>query len=399
MISRASAWALRAAACAFVMLGAGSLDAQEICGDNAAEKALEEFVSRHDEAVLGAASGAFDVWKAYLSSPDDQKLTATLNALGKAGADIIIPGYGTVSDGVKIAVARVEYTIEEARSQQINALLCGGASGGERLPGTGFFELNGTQAISPGITCENFSERITTSEQFDRLKQLYDGYYSRLVYEMGGRQNREAYTQILYQQWQVIERTWKARRGVAIYEKLRSDLAIDAQALQGLKSCAAGVADTGEAKADEPKAEGGGPHFELVKADPVVFDNSPEWAKSVSPGNATMQAPFGHAECTWSGPPEQVYLEGFTMTINLSVTSIPTSNHNAIVEVRSGFLPPANGTSVELFSQGGETKSGSLELLLKPVTFDFLKTGDPLYMTVGGCNAGYVAYTFEFRAE
>lgn len=165
-----------------------------------------------------------------------------------------------------------------------------------------------------------------------------------------------------------------------------------------MKSCGAGGPKTEDAKTDEPNP-GGGPHFELVKTEPVTLETVPEWVKSVSPGSVTMQAPFGHSECTWSEAPQQVYLEGFTMTISLSVTSIPTSNYDAIIEVRSGFSPPPNGSSVELFSQGGETLSGSLDMPLKPVTFDYLKSGDPLYMTVGGCNAGYIAYTYEFRTE
>ncbi len=196
---------------------------------------LTSFISENKFLTFKVGGLLRTAWKAYVAAPDDEKLEAVMFELGMGGAGLSVPGLGILIKTGRIYIDGVEYTVDEARRMQIDAFLCGGVSGGERLPGPGFFETRGAQQISPGITCDNFAERIETADQFQRLESLFRGFYTRNLLELGGRQNRDAYRQVLDEQWAKVTTAWKVRMGARLLDGLKSDLArlaaVDAQVL------------------------------------------------------------------------------------------------------------------------------------------------------------------------
>jgi len=391
MMRKAGVTALLIAAAAVGITTGGAILAQgvtpgAVC-DAAAEAAAKEILGRLGVPVDAAEVGYAAVAE-YLRNPDDTRLQAAMDALGQGSAGLIFPSYGIAVKGGRIAVGGVEYTIEEARSQQIYAFLCGGASAGEHLPAHGFFDIGATQALAPGISCSNFADKVTTLEQFGRLETLFKGFYTRSVLELGGRQNEANYRQILHEQWQIIERTWKARTGIRLLDRLRADLIAAARSVKVQPACTA-------------PAEEGGRRFELVGMEDEIAPTVPEWRKEIGPGRMTVHIlpNLGHEECTWTAPPRRIDLQGFEMTLGVAVTADPNSNISGQIALRSGLRVASQGTPTDVlvYAERGATARQSVTVKLEPMTFDSLTLGSPLYLSVGCLNVGTVHYTYEFR--
>ncbi len=358
----------------------------------ACDAALQEGLNRILDAIgipSDKAGPAYDVWAAYLQNPDAIRLKAAQDKLAQGVAGLLIPGFGPATAAGKFAIDGVEYTIEQANAMRVSDLLCGGSDFGDTWP-VGFFSLEGTQQIANGINCDNFADKITTQRDFDRLKSLFWGHYMRTVLEFSAdAADRAGKKKKLEEMWQNLYLAWRVKTGAKLDQKLREAFMREAEALKAKEAC-------------KTAAEGGA-HFEMVGMEDEIAQTVPEWKKSLSPGSITIQygPSLAHGECTWTGPPKRIGAEIFTMRLTVSATSDPKSNLAGHIEVRSGLRLAVEGTPVaaDVFTQGGETATKTIDVALQPFTFDFLKTGDPLHIVVGGCNAGAVHYTYEFRAE
>ncbi len=379
---RKTAWTrlVTAGMLAWGMVHAGPATAQgNLCGD-VYRAGLEAYAKTKPYLKVGKA--ASKAWDAYVKAPDDDKLEAVLESLADSAAGILIPGYGRIQKGGKLYIQGVEYTIAAAKEAQLDAFLCGGASAGESLAGFGFFQTNGAQAIAPGIDCRNFSEKVTTLEDFARLETLFKGFYTRQFLELGGPQNRENYQRILNEEWEIVDRTWKAKVAAGIYEKLRADLIREAQAA-AQAPCPA-----------EPAAEAR--HYQLAQVEPKPNSVVPEWQVSVGDGNMMMKAPFGQAVCNWSALPDRVEEKPFSVTLNGSATSTARTSVGAGLTIKTGFGPFSGQNYIEARAEPFSTAAASLEVTVNPTPFDFAKPGDLIYVLVSGCDAGEVVYTYEF---
>ena len=366
-------------------------ESEKAC-DTVKNAALEAALSKlwgNEVQVPLAVSAAV---KEYLDNPDDKKFNAATNALANGALGLFVPGAGWSMVAGKLTIDSVEYTIDTARALQLDGYLCNGGGFLE----TSFFQFGDVQTIWSGINCDNYADKITTLKDFAKLEEKFKKYkdyvLSRGTIGKPGDPNYESYSTILDEEWKILERNWKAKVGAALIEKLRTDLIREAEAFKAKQACKVDPA----VGASEPKT-GGGKHFQLVNMEDEIAQTVPEWKKSISPGSITIQTPFGHAECTWSGPPQRVEAEGFQMTLNVSVTA-DVSNFATGIKVVSGFVGAAGNNEIGVLAEKkGATDKKSLEVQLKPATFDFLKPGDPVYLSVGGCNAGNVTYIYEFQ--
>lgn len=363
--------------------------------DQATQEAVETIAEKYGFGAFEPASAIYSIMKAYLSAPDAQKYDELLKAIREEGAGLVIPGFDVVRAGGTIVVGGVEYTIQQAQAAQLDAFLCGGGD----LLAEGFFKIGGAQAIVPGITCENFAEKITTIEQLNRFKVLFDGFYTNSVVEFGGRQNDERYREILRDEWSLLERTWKARTGARLYQNLLDDLVREAERAKARAACtpkadpAANPADA----AGEPA--GGGPRLELVRVGREVYPTVPEWIKSVDPGRITTDTPFGRYECRWNEPPQRFTRDDvFNLDLTVATTPKPGQRMSGVLQLRSGFVAsiPA-GSGAETYSEPGIGATNTRAVTLQAPTLDYMQAGDAILLMINGCEAGAITYVYEFR--
>src|SRR5262249_8560863 len=147
--------------------------------------------------------------------------------------------------GGEIVVDGVNYTIEQAKAQQLRAYLCGAASFGEVFTQVDFWSLNAVQQKSPGINCDNFAQHVTSAEQLKGLEDIWKGYYTQQLVEIGGPQNKAEITTILQAGWSALERDWKLYWTAKAYDDLRAELARQAKAAAENPGCASQTTTAG----------------------------------------------------------------------------------------------------------------------------------------------------------
>jgi hypothetical protein len=147
-------------------------------------------------------------------------------------------------------------------------------------------------------------------------------------------------------------------------------------------------------------AEEGRPHFELIKTKEEPAQTVPEWEKTLAPGKITLEAPFGDAECTWSEPPQNIYIEGFTIDLSISLTAEKGTNFASNIDVRAGLKTMSDGPmEAKAYAENGGADFQTVSVTLAPFTFDYLNEESMIYVLIGGCNAGGVTYTYAYRAN
>lgn len=199
---------------------------------------------------------AYEAAAEYLKNPDDAKLGAAMNSLTQGVAGLVFPEYGVALKAGQVVVGGVNYTIEEAQELQLDAFTCGGFSYGSAFNAVDFWSLNAVQQKVKGLNCRNFADRVQTLQQMAELKSIWDGYYTRQLLEMGGRQNEEDLRFKLYKAWSKLDEQWRIKTGAQLYYKLGAALRIEARRLQENppKSC---PAPAGSTMFGDPRTEKG----------------------------------------------------------------------------------------------------------------------------------------------
>ena len=241
------------------------------------EQMLEEIIGKGVAPVLAASDAVLD----YLTTADDKKLDTALTTLANGSLAIACPGCGIAMTAGGLTRGGITITIDEAKALQLDAFLCGTTTWG-LLQMEGFFNTGGAQAIAPGVTCENFADRITDLRDFARLRDLFRGDYSRRVHEMGGRQNRDANQALLDSAWAKVE----LRLGARLYERLRAELARQAVELKKKEACADG---TGTAGGDTPgPGTFGPPQRSFGKLAPDYEDHEKKFSGVMGPDRVSI---------------------------------------------------------------------------------------------------------------
>lgn len=392
---------------------AGTTSAQQtlpsgVCEDLPATT-LASLAEEDPWATLSALNDIKGVLDAYFEAPDGTKLDAVGKAVAEIGVTLAFgDGAGYLVQTGKFYYKGAEWTVEEAGRLQLDAFLCGGVSGGERLPVGGFFETDGAQAVVSGLTCENFGDNVTSFEQFRRLRDLFKGFYTRSLMQFATRQNRAEYQRILDAQWAVIDRTWYARMGGRLIKKLQDDLKRIAQE-SAQKRCSAPDQPSGKPGDDTsdpallptpPIPPGGG--YVLIRTETVTQPVAPDTQITAGPQKSSFKAPYGEMTCAWTSPPK---LASGEFGIAIQVTSTPAAGQDlqAYMVVRSGFMMVSgtvnelSGTANEAYANGtdGVPGSGSASMRLTVPDLTYAVPGGLLYFMVGGCGAN-VTYVYEF---
>ena len=170
----------------------------------------------------------------YYAHPDDDRLNAALEKLLESGADKFFPTlsltvkagkfiFGTRTELGKPALA-VNEIIELAKQSQLKAFVCGAPGLRPQFASQGFFELDAMR--SRGITCDNFAQKVYSSNDLETIKTLWFGYYSRLLKEQMGDPNKpDPYVDdLLKGGWETIELGWETNRGAEIIAGLRNEI-------------------------------------------------------------------------------------------------------------------------------------------------------------------------------
>lgn len=270
---------------AVALLGAATFGPTSVMAQNACdavtkavlETMLEEIVGERVGPVLAASDAVLD----YLTTADDKKLDTALTTLANGSLAIACPGCGVAMTAGGLTVGGVTYTIDEAKALQLDAFLCGTTTWG-LLQMEGFFKTGGAQTIAPGVTCENFADRITNLRDFAKLRDYFRGGYSRSVHEMGGSQNRDANQALLDGAWAKVE----FRLGARLYDRLRAELVRQAIELKEKQGCADGA---GTAGGDTPVPGAfGPPQRRFGKLAPDYEDHEKKFSGVMGPDRVSI---------------------------------------------------------------------------------------------------------------
>lgn len=146
-----------------------------------------------------------------------------------------------------------------------------------------------------------------------------------------------------------------------------------------------------------------GPYYQLVAMTPRPNSVAPEWKLSIDAGRIVMENQFGRSVCAWEpASVDRIYSEGFDISIEATATS--TSQNNSVggfIQLNQGFGPngdlgPKNWVDVR--AKYGETVTDSQRLHIDPrLPNAFAKVGDRVSIDIGGCEAGTMTYTYEYR--
>jgi hypothetical protein len=379
--------------------------AEETCGDlltdAAIDQALDQIKKESPWASLSGLNTGKTIADAYLNAPEGKKAEAVAKAMAEAGVTLTVAGSAVLILTGKIYVKGVEWTIAAMEEAQTNAFLCGDVSSGSGFRVRGPFEMEGAQAISPRITCQNFPDFLDTPARFEAFRAFFKGYYTRTMGEMG------LGASLLDRQWAVIERQWQAREAERQLQKLARAIARklaeeERKAKEAARPCpppppVLGADTSDPAKQPEPPAS----HLPmLVLVETVVSPHSldPSISHTAAPQRNTISAYWGESTCSWSAPPKSLVTEEvFGFDFQLSAESKNQQRYTEGLVVRSGFsnvnsLPNEIYVSVE--PGQGKSAQGHLELGVGDLTFgeDYVSW----YLTVGGCG-GNVDYIYRLR--
>lgn len=311
-----------------------------------------------------------------------------LSKAGSAAGTVIFDGTRLVVGGTAVAVERV---IDEAVRQQTQAQVDGAVSFGNPYSRVSFWDYSGVVKHSPPITRDNIGETVATEGELRTL--WYERYGVAL---QGVFVKDDGVKTMLDNAWPLLRDDWAAKRADFMLGQLARSM-VKAAGQASATTCGGGGG--GEALGGGGGEGGGpGPYFELINVEDEVAQTVPEWIKSVNDGTITLQAPFGHSECTWNSPPKRVDADGFDLTLNLSVMANKGTNYASTLEAKSGFRVKEGGkTGASAYAIDGKTETDSATMHLEPITFDSLTEKDFVYLMVGGCNAGGITYVYGFR--
>lgn len=148
-----------------------------------------------------------------------------------------------------------------------------------------------------------------------------------------------------------------------------------------------------------------GAHYQLVEVTPKPNSVAADWTVTLDAGLMRTVSPFGTIECTWEPTSiDTIHADGADVVLKVSATSVvPGNSVGGFVQLNQGFGPnselgPVN--YIDIRAQSGETVTDTITLHINPhLPNDFAKNGDRIYVDVGGCEAGTVTYTYEYRAN
>lgn len=174
------------------------------------------------EWAINAGDGTYAAWKEYLVNPDGERLNKAALSATKSALSVMVPGAGVGISGSELYISAVEATIGEAQALQAKAFLCGGTSFGLAQGLPSFFSYPRVQQIAPGVTCENFADRVTTYQQLTQMKEFWEGYYAGQVRERAG--NDLDTNNRLGQAWFTLQQQWAGRWAATEYARIRDEM-------------------------------------------------------------------------------------------------------------------------------------------------------------------------------
>jgi len=185
----------------------------------AAEKSCAFPIADALKSALKAAGGSFKAGAslsskvglpvkaliAYFTHPDEERLDAAVHELLKSGAKMVFPTTGMVvtygrwflgsREEAGAVTVPVNGLIEMARDYEVDVVA------------QDFF--NTPAMRDKGITYENFTSRIRSADELERLHTLYNGLYSRDLIELNpGPQNEGETKAKLAEGWESIQKKW-----------------------------------------------------------------------------------------------------------------------------------------------------------------------------------------------
>ena len=173
------------------------------------------------EWAISSGDGTYQATKDYLSHPDGERLDKAAQSATKSALSALVPSAGIAISGAELSVKGVEATLGEAEALRAKAFLCGSFSYGA-LRAPNFFSYERVRQIAPGVTCENFAERVTTYRQLTQLKEFWEGFYSQQVKQVNfdDLQTRD----MLGQAWFSLQQQWAARWAETENRKIREEM-------------------------------------------------------------------------------------------------------------------------------------------------------------------------------
>jgi len=212
-------------------LGIGKTELQKIYGEKTSAQ------------LLGEASGAslavaVDVVGEYLSHPDETRLEAAVHKLLEGGTKILFPEYGLAVVGGRfwlgtkekagLASVAVSRLIDTEQTYQVDLLA------------QGVFDQ--PAIANQGIAYANFTDRIRSEAELEKLHAFFSGYYSRQQLEFDfSAESRAEERQKLDRAWAQLESKWKLVWAARLEAELRAQLQQEALELHtgGFPTCTA----------------------------------------------------------------------------------------------------------------------------------------------------------------
>jgi hypothetical protein len=218
-----------AVAVALAMFVPTGANGQGLCGwarDKLVKEVLESYgVPR---GAMKAGEEGYDLWEAYLSSRDDEKLDAAARSITESILKVTVPGAGIAMKSGGLIVKGTQMLVTEEEALRIKAFVCGNRSFGA-LQSINFFDMREVQAAAPGVTCDNFEQRVTTRGQFERLERIWQGRFSRETRTYTG---SDAQTdQMLGQGWALLRDRWLTVYAKTMYDDIKRKMAAEVLAI------------------------------------------------------------------------------------------------------------------------------------------------------------------------
>jgi hypothetical protein len=235
-------------ALAVALLAPVGASGQGVCG-MARDTLIKETLKAYgvpDGAIEGGEAG-YEAWGTYLSSRSDEALNKAAQSVTQSILKATVPEAGIVISGTGAAVTATQMLIEEEESLRIKAFTCGNFSFGAPQ-GISFFAMREVQAMSPGIDCDNFEQRLTTRAQYERLQSIWQGRFTRETRTYRG---SDAETdQMLGQGWAQLRDRWMTLYAKKMYDDIKRKMALEVVKIAKDECTAAGeLVRQGEAPA------------------------------------------------------------------------------------------------------------------------------------------------------